>query len=144
MPKQFSEVAKPHPSIIFSPSLKRGKQPSTLTTIPGQRICRNRPCYVGVTATAYPQSVSMHRHGAIVPKTPLPIDDQTLIRPLNVVVGRLVIKGSVGQVNSLIKKFLCDFFSHRRMMQRVHGWINPKFSRVNILSHAANVAVLEE
>lgn len=84
--------------------------------------------------------ISMHRHGAIVPKAPLPVNDQTLIRPLNVVVGRLVIKGSVGQVNGLIKQFLCDFFSHRRMMQRVHGWINPKFSRVNILSHAANVA----
>lgn len=82
----------------------------------------------------------MHRNSTLVPKAPLPINDQTLIRPLNVVVGRLVIKCSVGQVNSLIKKFLCDFFSHRRMMQRVHGWINPKFSRVNILSHAANVA----
>lgn len=130
--------------LFFRRHQNAANSPPTLTTIPGQRIYRNRPCYVGVTATAYPQSVSMHRHGAIVPKAPLPINDQALIRPLNVIVGRLVIKGSVGQVNSLIKKFLCDFFSHRRMMQRVHGWINPKFSRVNILSHAANVAVLEE
>jgi hypothetical protein len=82
----------------------------------------------------------MHRHHTLTPKTPSPVTDKTLVRPLNVIVSRVLAEALVGQIGSSLKERICNLFVHWGSVQRGVGFFNSHFPIPFLFVHVANVA----
>lgn len=79
-------------------------------------------------------------HNASSAKTPSPIADKPLVRPLDVVVGRVLTKALVGQIRSSFKERICNLLVHGRMVQRGFGFFNSHFPSPDSFVYVATVA----
>lgn len=71
---------------------------------------------------------SMHRHNALGAKTPLPITNHTLVRPLDVVVTGRLAKALIGQIGSSFKERIGNVLVHGHGVQGCIAFLYSHFS----------------
>lgn len=70
---------------------------------------------------------SMHRHDTGIPKPALPVIDNTLVRRLDMVVGRRLPKSPVGEVRRSVKERIRNVFVHGRIVAGLAGFLYSHF-----------------